>query len=168
MRVTALASASMTTLLALVLLVVHTSFSERRQTRTTLITKAVTSIVRPRRVHLQNLDLGVSWAQGYGIDQGFVGEPFYYPYVETPSTSAVLETENREARSTEARYPFVKYYGQAVDFVHGNTLDPTYYNYAEEGAVDDDYVFDNTLSEYSKFLGLKPELEGSLLDLHGP
>jgi hypothetical protein len=166
MRVSALASASITTLLALVLLVLHTSFSASKQT--SLLTKTLTSLGRPRRAHIQNLDLGVSWAQGYGIDQGFVGEPIYYPYVETPSTSAVLETENKEARSTEARYPFVKYYGQAVDFVHGNTLDPTHYNYDEVGAVDDDYVFDNTLSEYSKFIGLKPDLEGSLLDLHGP
>ncbi len=167
MRVSALASASITTFLALVLLVLHTTFSERRQTKTALI-EASTNFGRPRRVHLQNLDLGVSWAQGYGIDQGFAGEPIYYPYVETPSTSAVLETENKEARSTEARYPFVKYYGQAVDFIHGNTLDPTYYNYDEVGAVDDDYVFDNTMPEYSKFLGLKPDLEGALLDLHGP
>ncbi len=168
MRVTALASASITTLLALVLLAIHTTVSTKKQTRTVLISKTLKSLGRPRRVHLQNLDLGVSWGQGYGIDQGFVGEPIYYPYVENPSTSAVLETENREARSTEARYPFVKYYGQAVDFVHGNTLDPSYYNYDEVGAVDSDYVFDNTLSEYSKFLGLKPDLEGALLDLHGP
>jgi hypothetical protein len=126
-------------------------------------------IVGPRhRARVQNLDLGVSWAQGYGIDQGFVGEPMYYPYVESSDTSAVLETEDMQRSSKEARYPFVKYYGQPVDFVHGNSLDPSYYNYDELGANDADYVFDNTLEEYSRFLGVTPNLKDSLLDIHGP
>ena len=154
--------ASFFTLAAMTILACITFRSHSRNTN------ALTSryLVSTDPAQLQKLDLGVSWAQGYGIGQGFTGEPNYYPYVETPSTSAVLETENRESRSTEARYPFVKYYGQAVDFIHGNTLDPSFYNYDEP--VEDDVVIDNTLSDYSKFIGLKPNLEGSTLDLHFP
>lgn len=51
-----------------------------------------------------------------------------YPYVENEQTGDVLETEDDARKSKQARYPFVQYYGQAVDFVHGNELDPTFYN----------------------------------------
>jgi hypothetical protein len=152
-------AASCFTLAALTCLVLHTQL--QNQKNATLVSRPL-YFGEPARI--QKLDLGVSWAQGYGIGQGFAGEPNYYPYVETPSTSAVLETENKQARSTEARYPFVKYYGQAVDFIHGNTLDASYYNYDEP--VDDDVVVDNTLADYSKFIGLKPEVEETPVDLH--
>ena len=109
------------------------------------------------RARTQGLDgEGVSWAQGYGINQGFAGEPNFYPYVERSGTSDVLETEDKDKLSTEARYPFVKYYGQAVDFIHGNELDPTFYNYEELGSNEDFMADDNTLDSYSDMIGLRP------------
>ena len=158
-----LAVASLATLLSMIFLALSTTIRLRSTDSVLLSSKAAVIFKVPPRIQALN---GVSWAQGYGFGQGFAGEPFYYPYVETPSTSAVLETENKESMSTEARYPFVKYYGQAVDFVHGNTLDPSYYNYDDQ--IDDDVVIDNTLSEYSRFIGLKPDIDETTLDIHPP
>eukprot|EP00960_Hanusia_phi_P055508 762991-Hanusia_phi.AAC.1 len=69
-----------------------------------------------------------------------------------PLVLLVLETENEATRSTEARYPYVKYYGQPTptqSFIHGTDLDPSFYNYMDGYETNE---FDNTYEDYSTFL----------------
>ena len=44
------------------------------------------------------------------------------PYIPSEYTEDVLETEDKKKLSTEARYPYVKYYGQPNSFMHDNEL----------------------------------------------
>jgi len=59
---------------------------------------------------------------------------------------------NEETKSTEARYPYVKYYGQGrPNPFHSNTaeLDPGFYNY-QDWALSGE--FDDTFEDYSSYL----------------
>jgi len=94
-------------------------------------------------------ELGNSWAQP--VAQGYYGEPYVdYPYMENAATGDVLETEN-DPVSEQARYPYLQNYGQSVDFIHGNDIDKTFYNYDDGWEANE---FDSTADGYSDFLGL--------------
>uniref|UniRef100_A0A7S0NCU9 Uncharacterized protein n=1 Tax=Hanusia phi TaxID=3032 RepID=A0A7S0NCU9_9CRYP len=108
----------------------------------------------PVAARMQRLkDFGVTWYSP--VYQEYDGEPnvvgtLGMPYVPDPQlTGDVLETENEATRSTEARYPYVKYYGQPTSFIHGTDLDPSFYNYMDGYETNE---FDNTYEDYSTFL----------------
>ena len=62
------------------------------------------------------------------VAQGYEGEPFVdYPYMNNGDAADVLETQD-EPLSKQARYPYVQYYGQGTDIIHGQNLDPSFYN----------------------------------------
>ena len=83
-----------------------------------------------RRERLGMIDRGVPWAMP--VAQGYPGEQeLGGPFVPSEMTSDVLETENEARKSTESRFPYVKYYGQPTNFMEEAELDPRLYDYVD-------------------------------------
>ena len=93
-------------------------------------------------------DWGVPWSSP--VTQGYPGEDVLGgPYVPNDDTADVLETQDKSRLSTEGRWPYVKYYGQPMNFMHDNDLDTSYYTYSDgfEGSL-----YDTLPSSYGAFL----------------